>query len=725
MDTLIWSQRWQRMRTRFGVWQPALLLISGIGMLTVMSMLVSLWTWNDDNPDSLRSRLLYRDWAKSVVAVCSALLRTCMAVQLGICCVMMATVAFEKDCVLLCDAASMSINRYTAASPWILVPPILRGARVSKNFGILFLIAGLSLIVVLSQLMSAILLLDLDQKYVLGPEVEDTYYRQVNVYDLASSNPLAQRPQSFPRFSEWTKPPISISEGPLGRGLNDTGATVRAFTEVQNATDRSSLLSYKGRGGIAEAHVLCVSPDVHNITYHAPDRITGRLTSDFLYRSTGELQRQGSYRWNGAQPPSDLSFGFNCTLGDEIIICPLRPPAVLDCPGFPTQCLLAPTNIWFLVIMESDSLTWRVVGNTRLPIDETLPRHLYNTSNFRFDGSEWTSSTIADWTLADPAYAEAQAFNTQMSLCTISAGNTIANISSRADRRADEPEIAPYAALSEFSATAGIEKQLSSDRNLTDRGVMQLVSYAMGAYTNFTEVIQSIRGGYRGRLLQEPLDTLYDASVQLESVNEVYSSILTGIFGYSNTTVAFVLQSLSTLLTSSAFYDELSIPATLWHSIAALPEADRFGITIDARNLTRLTQSTKRRQVPTAFTGLYIAAGIVGLHLACIGVVFWMYFSCKADGYLAQAWHTVGQLHSGEAQGFLSQAHGLGDREVAALPAASAKWRQVVQLSKEKGIVLKSESGVQKVTDALLGAERTTKWDGNGRKTTTEVRASE
>jgi len=84
-----------------------------------------------------------------------------------------------------------------------MAPSVLRGARISKNFGILILVALLSITMVLSQLLSAVLLLDLDESYVRGPRYTDTYFREVGrQLDPRPENALLQCPRSFPRFAE-------------------------------------------------------------------------------------------------------------------------------------------------------------------------------------------------------------------------------------------------------------------------------------------------------------------------------------------------------------------------------------------------------------------------------------------------------------------------------------------------------------------------------------------
>jgi len=659
-----------------------------------MAELVNLWKWTKgDNPDSLRSMILYRNWAKTVVTIDTALLRACMTIQLGICCKMMATLAFEKNCVLLCDAASMSIYRYSVSVPWTMAHPVFRGARVSKKFGLIFLVVLLSITTAFSQFLSAILLLDLNQSDVRGPTVEEIYTRRVGgTVGMGQIDPLFQRPQSFPRFAEQTGRSTSISENSTGRGLHDTGATVRAFPELRNASDRTSLLYYSGYGGVSEEHVVCVSPDIEELTYVEPDRITGRLSSEFLFNSTSQMESKGSFWWNGTQPFSDLVFNFNCTLGDAfgIMICPLKAPISVDCPGFPTPCLLSSTNVWFLVIGEF-SYPWTDNGGQRIPYDPAVTRKLYNQTTY-FDGTEVARKSMFH-TATDIPPPESSPWTMEhiagMTLCAVGTANAMATIEAKADWMASEPTYGLYGVTTDYAGRSAdsIIAQLSGSSDLEGRGVMDLTTYEIVEEPPFTDYIRRIRGHIPSILRQSLPENKYDASVMIaERLDELAVTMLSVIVVKGGVTNA--LQSVFAAYTSREFYALLEITPTYFANLTSFWHNGTYNFYPYA-NATRTTQHTKAALVPTGARGLCIATGIVGLHIVSVAIVFWMYYVCKAPKFLGQAWQTIAQLNRcPEVRQFLDESSDKGDRDVGRLPAAAEHWRRIVEI-RDFGITVK------------------------------------
>jgi len=670
-------------RVRFGLLQPLMMACSTLAMLLVFGGLVSLWTWTTgDDPTSLRSRVLHHNWTKSVIAVCSAVLRMSMAVQLGTACVMLATLAFEADCVLLRDAAAMSMYRFAACAPWGMASPIWRGARRSRNFTVLALVVLLSAALATSQLLSAALLMDLDGGYVRGPIETQRYARQIGpLMDVAQRRPFAPHPPAFFRFAERTGDQTVITENnTTGRALTDTGATLRAFPELLNATDRESLLYYHGRGGLMEAHALCVSPDIDSLSYIEPNRLVGRVTSSFLHSSVPELASRGSFQWNADQAASDLALDVNCTLGDSMGVnfCPLRSPTSHACPGFPTPCLLAPTNAWFLFIDEPPEL-WTIVGDKHHPVDDdsaALVRALYGSrAGFGFDGTDWTSKTVRrDASINATTNATTTAdYRARLSLCVVATGNTMATVEAAAEWRAVEPVLGSLWAKN-VSSTTAIRAQHSAALPHAARGVMDLLHWSYANYSPFTEVIPTIRGGF-GRTSDNPP---YGESLEVDEMSQAYLSIVVrNVWNSSRTPVAGV-QTLFSVLTSRIFLDELAIPAEYWRNERGLE------MTI----LHRTVQLTRRVEVPIRTTGLSVAAAILTLHLAAVVVVVVKFAGCGGPKFLDQAWLTVAQLHVGEPRTFLDDVGICGDREVAHLSAAAKHWHKVVRITKNDGIVV-------------------------------------
>jgi len=598
---------------------------------------------------------------------------------------MIATLAFEKHGVLLRDAAKMSIHRYAVTSPWSLAPPLFRGAKVSKNFGIIILVALLTLTMVLSQALTAILLIDLNHDYVLGPKITTPHRRHLGPL-FFSVQPLRVRPVSLARFGERrVGESFFISDDSTGKRLNDTGTTLSAFPELSRKIERENIVYYRGDGAVAEGHVVCVSPDINELIYVEPDRITGQLSSEFLYNSTREMESEGSFRWNGVQQSSDLVIDFNCTLGGYhgFMLCPLKAPIAKECPGFPTPCLLSSNTTWFLIIDEDASLLWKQdeYDDHRRPPSLELARKLYNKTAFQPDGTGWMSNAVY-WDT--DVGAGPRNYSTRMTLCVVATGNSLATIEIMSDWRADEPVLGnPHE--SNGSYTKSLRRQLSDSQDLAYRGVMNLSDFTIDEDRPFTPVIQNIRGGANDYLLYIDRATSsatrdYTNSIMLvEELDEVYWMLFRET--WQDASVSWALHSLFGTLVSQAFYDQLDIPQDVFKG--------NVSNTTISQDATRTVQSSKEAQVPAQNVGLFIACGIVGIHMVLVAIVFWLYFTCKAEKFLDQSWQTVGQLHRGEANIFLDETANKGDLDVRRLPAVEPHWKRLVVI-RDSGIAFKT-----------------------------------
>ncbi|KAF8533290.1 hypothetical protein BDD12DRAFT_899661 [Trichophaea hybrida] len=286
---------------RYGIYQPVVLIGSTFGILLVIGALSVLWIWTaNDTSEGLRSKIAMTGWAVSAIAICSAFLWTCIVVQLAAACMVMATLAFERNfnCVLLQDAATMSIYRYAASSPYAMVLPMIRGTLVGKKpLGIMLLLL-LSAEAILSQFISTILLSDTGVGHIAESRRNMTLgYNSVSL--VAAKNPLFEtKPQVFLWFIERTAEPPTISHGPSGPGLSDKGPTVKGLIPLSNP-QRSSLLYYHGWAPLIDTHILCVAPNLTHIGYFTDTTILyGNLTVPLVEEvlASGELEKRGSFK---------------------------------------------------------------------------------------------------------------------------------------------------------------------------------------------------------------------------------------------------------------------------------------------------------------------------------------------------------------------------------------------------------------------------------------------
>src|SRR5690606_30262667 len=89
---------------RYGRVKPILLIVSTALTLASIGLLCHIWFWDfEDSPSLLRSKLALSERTSLAVTIISAVIRTCLAFQLGLLCVMAASIAFNKKVVTLKD----------------------------------------------------------------------------------------------------------------------------------------------------------------------------------------------------------------------------------------------------------------------------------------------------------------------------------------------------------------------------------------------------------------------------------------------------------------------------------------------------------------------------------------------------------------------------------------------------------------------------------------------
>jgi hypothetical protein len=628
----------RNMAARFGVFQPLALISSTIGIFLIMATLFGLWFdsgWHQ-NPNSLRSKLAVRNWVSSAIGLCSAVLRTCLAMHLGTCCMMLAALAFEHNCVLLRDAAAMSIYRYAASSPYSMIFPVLRGTRAGKNVVGITLVALLVAATVLSQFLSAILLSDMGLDLIIGrPQEVQILYRDDlgRLYSPYTGLFFEQKPVVFPRFAE--KPStglIILSDNKTGRGLRDTGPVMRAMLPFSTSEQRSSVLYYDGMADVIESHVLCVSPDLARLS---PDtqtrRINGTVTASFVWDSAKELEKRGSFKRDGDPSSLDFDFSFTPRTGTGYIILALsKVNETVNCTGqgIPTTCMWDPENLWLLVIRQLDpsndpSLVYGMYYDTA--------GMLYRHDGFRYNGTEWISNRVL---MNDPDLGQFP-ITVEMTMCVVPVKMSEARIIATASMNGTEPVLG-FSKSASYNASA-IRMQLGST-DMQQQGFLNLTEH-------------EYRGSAHGKMVH------LDAS--LEKVHPIYYSIFTEIAEKAGS-VVHAVQAIFTLMKANSIYDEVQF--------------------FD-NPTTATVQTVHVAIVPTRKRGLLAVCGIIIFHFFCITVIFTLYFTIRVPTFLDQAWHTVAQLYCGEARAFLDDASAKGDAAVGRLSAVTTNWDKLVEIS--------------------------------------------
>ena len=620
-----------RSKQRFGVWQPIAFLCSSIALVGCFIALASLWSWDSHKLTGLRHDVAVAGRMPTVIAVFSAIMRTAISVQLGICYMMFATLAFEYKAVRLRDAAAMSIYRYSASSPYPLILPVLRGARLEwagiVPSALLVLLSALS---IATQLLSAILLADTDPSNI-PDSVRVTFVSRALMGNQYAITVFNEPP--FPKFVEVAGNETHCSEGTNGRGLVNSGILRRALIPL-NSSDISSLVYYKGPAPVIDLHTTCVSPQFHNLDlkyalygagtlsgnisadYPTPEGIAGGAKSNCpsnapTRKSIGEIScdlpgvRQGG--WRDSFPCSVSSVCEGCNDTGYLLY---RWRSSLDLPFQSRHQPPYPEEYW-----KRDS--------TGPVFDQTLP-----IENFKYNGTEWAKG------------GNASSFEIEATLCimnTVINNATIeTNVSLRNVSLPHLEYVLQEGGMSRNYSPVWTQLGLgSSSREPNDRGIFEFKSTPT-TNNNFVWYLRTITSD------GSPIAGNNDPPTA-----ELYQYIIMA----DRKPIFQRLQSLVWLAFSSYFY-----------SAVARSTADP--------DLEAKVIHLRTRIVPVHRKGFIIVCIIVAVHMISVVLIFYLFFTSNIPKFLDQAWQTIGQLHAGSAKEIIEKCGTVGDREV-------AEWREV------------------------------------------------
>jgi len=276
-------------RTRFGVYQPLVLVGGTLGVAAAISTLISFWIWGIGRDHSgMWATVVITDWGTRLITLSSTVIRACVGAQTIICCMILATLALEHGLVIYKDAAAMSMLQYSTSGPFNMTFPLLRGARPNTHlfskryFGLVFLV-GLATVNIVIQFTSTLLVSDTSNWSVYGREEYRSVGYGIENYIMYSQYGLYQRPPEFPTFAEGLSETeaFKIVEGAGSIDWIDSGSHIRALIPLPKV-ERESLVRYSGPALAIDPHVMCVAhgPEELGVTvgYQYIDMVTGNLS---------------------------------------------------------------------------------------------------------------------------------------------------------------------------------------------------------------------------------------------------------------------------------------------------------------------------------------------------------------------------------------------------------------------------------------------------------------
>jgi len=226
---------------------------------------------HDRNEPQFWKTIVTTGWAARVATICSAIIRTSIAVHASVVAAALSAIILETTGVRFNDVPILSSERASKSGFINICPAVLRqtkGNRLSILYS-LIVILGLTIMAV-STFISTILLSDFTTTKVASPG-------EAHEHAIASKHPADWR-FNYKGTTYWGSKPSAqwrFAEQRIGKSqYGDTGDIYRAMLPFSEAAKRASLESYDGPALVANVRTICRAPPLQNSSISAHGMIS-------------------------------------------------------------------------------------------------------------------------------------------------------------------------------------------------------------------------------------------------------------------------------------------------------------------------------------------------------------------------------------------------------------------------------------------------------------------
>ncbi|EXF84930.1 hypothetical protein CFIO01_02143 [Colletotrichum fioriniae PJ7] len=276
---------------------------------------------------TLWSQIVFADWASRSITLTAAVLRVCLALQMSVFTAMIASFMIERTGVSFSAAPFVSMLRAMSASPYNLIS--WTPFDMPWGIGTVYIVAITTsvLLTAASQLASTTLLSDFAVINVTAPlRAVNILYGNSSVINptvMQGSSIWKSKPWVYPRFAELQRQPTEAEQSEF---YEDTGTILRAFIPFANGPSRSRLRTYEGPAAVVDSRVVCVRPNIRNVTFSAVAfdfSNDTRLETYSEFNVLGQFDIQGGYDQlpinRGQNQIDEPKWLFNCVVPAEDI----------------------------------------------------------------------------------------------------------------------------------------------------------------------------------------------------------------------------------------------------------------------------------------------------------------------------------------------------------------------------------------------------------------------
>lgn len=239
--------------------------------------------------------------------------------------------------------------------------------------------------------------------------------------------------RQWPIFAEYTEGPVADGTS----GLSDTGLTMRAFLPIDRDKNTSLLHKYEGPSTVIDARVVCMRPNITNLTVSLPPRriegewltprVEGNLSIPSDLMESARSSRMYPRAWQDfncflpqAIAPGSASRKYHAA-DWNLTVCQLDRVAGMLISDFrnstdstPEHAISFMSDTYLLMNFSSklyfDEPAYPVVDYSELPrmFNQSAPDLVYQHKNdwleiYRKDGSSSKTQTVLSFSMCFPA----------------------------------------------------------------------------------------------------------------------------------------------------------------------------------------------------------------------------------------------------------------------------------------------------------------------------------
>lgn len=442
-------------------WIWTFLVGSTIVIAGCFGFLVYLWAARDNT----RRKIIVDNWAARATTLTATIIWIMVELQAVVAGLILLVSRTSSGPGLRSRMRNKEYASLRASGVSTATRPGSRGARSSQalvNFGFVLLVLSFAL-----HFIATILLADFENGMFASGDrtmVPATYglsqVKQANIskseVDYSGINPT-----QFRSFADYATP-----VGSLQQGVDDTGESVRALLPFASAADRTSLAGYKGMATLMNSRVICMAPDLENITYAS----TGPSTSpsEPAQQISGaialpQIVPAGLQVANGASTSLAISCGLQLAQVESeapISMCAVPNEGINIATPFANNVQTV-TSAYLLV---------NHTANSTIPVSASTGTDLQNVSI-----TAWDTSRDGVWSVG--VYAPNPIFSIQLSLCFVATGALEVKVEMSGTKDRKEPSFhSTNGQITEDTDVSDVLAQLGIGTNATEgeRGIMKL-----------------------------------------------------------------------------------------------------------------------------------------------------------------------------------------------------------------------------------------------------------